>query len=171
MPGADDLVVALVEVDSTVLEKLISSAISDACANEVTAPVTSKDEWSLERVVWLRRFHEERRSGLDGPLGEATWAVTIGSRVVGSARLKRTDVPDVLETGLWLTSSARGHGIGRTAMGQVVSEAKSVGARAVHATTTDTNAAALTVLRRVGFTISTMDESPTVHASFTLGGS
>ncbi|MHB8449967.1 MAG: GNAT family N-acetyltransferase, partial [Mycobacteriales bacterium] len=100
---------------------------------------------------WLRAFHRDRRSGLDGPASEATWAVLLDERVVGSVRLKRTDEQGVLEAGAWLVRGARGRGVGTAALAAVLRQASVVGATAVRADTTAYNTAALGALRRLGF--------------------
>ena len=87
--------------------------------DEVTPPMAGS-HWGPERIEWLRRLHRDRRLGLDGPLGEATWAVALDGEVVGGVRLKRMAEPDVLETGIWLTRSARGKGVGRKAIADVL---------------------------------------------------
>jgi RimJ/RimL family protein N-acetyltransferase len=143
--------VALVPVDEPVLARLVGAAVADATPDEVTPPVASGNRWTPERIEWLRRFHRDRRMGLDGPLGEASWAVTAGGDVVGAVRLKRMAEPDVLETGIWLTRSARGKGVGRKAIADVLERARAHGARAVRADTSPENAAALHVLQRLGF--------------------
>ena len=63
---------ALVAVDETVLHELVRTAVTDAAPDEVTPPLTPGPTWSPERIDWLRRYHRDRRAGLDGPLGEAT---------------------------------------------------------------------------------------------------
>ena len=148
---ARSLRVALVAVDEAVLARLVGAALADANPDEVTPPLTSTDRWGPERIEWLRRFHRDRRIGLDGPLGEASWAVTAGPDVVGAVRLKRTAAPAVLETGIWLTRSARGRGVGRRAMTAVLDEARHHGAREVRADTSPENSAALAVLEALGF--------------------
>ena len=148
---ARSLRVALVAVDEAVLARLVGAALVDATPDEVTPPLTSGDRWGPERIEWLRRFHRDRRIGLDGPLGEASWAVTAGAHVVGAVRLKRTADPAVLETGIWLTRSARGRGVGRRAMTAVLDEARDHGAREVRADTSPENTAALAVLEALGF--------------------
>ena len=97
----------LVAVDEGVLEALVDAATSES-ANEVTPPLTPGGTWTPERVEWLRRLHRDCRAGLDGPAGQATWAVTEGGHVVGAVRLGRTDEDGVLETGIWLTRGTRG---------------------------------------------------------------
>ncbi len=146
--------VQLVAVDEQVLDQLVDAALAGAEPDEVTAPVPGGPGWSPERVEWLRRFHRDRRSGLGGPPGEATWAVVAGGRVVGAVRLGRTADPDVLETGIWLTRGARGAGVGSRAVGAVLARAADSGARAVRADTGTANGPALALLRRSGFQLS-----------------
>ena len=142
--------VELLPIDEDVLDRLVDAARSDAAPDEVTPPMAG-DHWGPERIAWLRTFHRDRRAGLDGPLGEATWAVSLDGAVVGAVRLKRTDDPTVLETGIWLTRSARGHGTGRLAVAAALQRAGELGAREVRADTGPDNAAALYVLQRLGF--------------------
>jgi RimJ/RimL family protein N-acetyltransferase len=142
--------VELLDVDETVLSRLVGAAVSDAEPDEVTPPMAGP-RWGPERIEWLRRLHRDRRMGLDGPLGEATWAVAVDGDVVGGVRLKRTAEPDVLETGIWLTRSARGKGVARKAIADVLELARAHGARAVRADTSPENASALYVLQRLGF--------------------
>jgi hypothetical protein len=99
--------IELVPVEVDALARLVAAAISDAAPDEVTAPMAG-DHWGPERIEWLNRFHRDRRPGLDGPLGEATWAVSLDGSVVGAVRLERTAERAVLETGIWLTRSAGG---------------------------------------------------------------
>jgi RimJ/RimL family protein N-acetyltransferase len=144
-------VVALQTVHDPTLERMIAAALRDASANEVTPPLTPGEEWTPERVEWMRTSHRERRDGLDGPRAEATWAVLADGEVVGAVRLKRTETPGVVETGIWLTRSSRGRGIGQQAIGAVVAEAAAHGARTLRAQTTRGNVAAQALLRRLGF--------------------
>jgi RimJ/RimL family protein N-acetyltransferase len=142
--------VELLPIDEDVLARLVAVATSDAAPDEVTPPMAG-DRWGPERTDWLRRFHRDRRAGLDGPLGEATWAVSDGGEVVGAVRLKRTPEPGVLETGIWLARSARGRGAGRIVVAAAVERARQLGALEVHADTSRDNIAALSVLRGLGF--------------------
>lgn len=151
MPESARPSVCLIEVDDPTLDGLVAVAVEDASADEVTPPITPGVEWTPGRVEWLRRFHRDRRLGLDGVLGEATWAITEDARVVGSIRLKMTSEPGELEAGTWLSRSARGRGIASQAMSQMLSIAKSAGAHTVRATTTTQNVSALALLRTLGF--------------------
>ena len=92
----------------------------------------------------------------------------IGGRVVGSVRLKRTDEQGMLETGAWLTRPVRGRGVGRAAVAAVLDEAAALGASAVRADTTTTNAAALAVLERLGFSLTSAGDGRSVRALLLL---
>ena len=142
--------VELRPIDEDVLARLVAAATEDAAPDEVTPPMAG-DQWGDERTAWLRRFHRDRRPGLEGPLREAAWAVCLDGSVIGAVRLKRTTDPAVLETGIWLTRSARGSGTGRLAIAAVLDRARELGARHVLADTSRDNAAALYVLQRLGF--------------------
>jgi RimJ/RimL family protein N-acetyltransferase len=148
--GARRPKVALVDVDETVLDRMVRAALSDAAPDEVTAPMAGPG-WGPERIEWLRRLHRDRRAGLDGPLGEATWGIVVDGHVVGAVRLKHLADPDALETGIWLTRSARGRGIARRAIAQVLDLARGHGARELHADTSAANRPAQQLLQRLGF--------------------
>ena len=160
--------VALLPVDEAVLEQLVHAAVTDAAANEVTPPLTSGETWTPERLDWMRALHRAARAGLDGPAGQATWAVAAEGGVVGAVRLKRTDEPGVLETGIWLTRGARGRGLGRRAIAAVVETANAAGAVAVSADTTAGNRAALGLLRSLGFECSVAPDGAAVRARLRL---
>jgi RimJ/RimL family protein N-acetyltransferase len=149
-PAAEPAVVELLPVDESVLTALVAAATSDAAPDEVTPPMAGGG-WSSERIEWLRRFHLDRRPGLDGPLGEATWAVSLDGSVVGAVRLKRTAERAVLEAGIWLTRGVRGQGVGRGAIAAALEQARALGAREVRADTSRENTGALYVLQRLGF--------------------
>ena len=133
------------------LEQPVAAATSDAAADEVTPPLTPGDDWTPERVAWLRAFHVDRRAGLLSTAREATWAVLVDGQVVGGVRLARVAQDDVLEAGVWLTRGARGRGVGRAAVAAVLEQAAALGAGVVQAWTTASNAAALAGLRQLGF--------------------
>jgi len=145
--------VVLAAIDRALLDDLVEVAITRASADEVTPPLTPGPEWSPVRVAWLRSFHRDRRQGLEGPAGEATWAVIVGRHVVGSVRLKRMDEHGVLETGMWLARDARGRGIGTAALAAVLQQASGLGALAVRADTTVDNTGAVGTLRRLAFAL------------------
>jgi RimJ/RimL family protein N-acetyltransferase len=167
--AADGPAVSLLDVDELTLDRFVNAAITDAAANEVTPPVTTGDEWSPARIAWLKDFHRNRRDGLSGPVGEATWAILASDQVVGSVRLKRTAVPEILETGIWLTRRTRGQGVGRLAMAGVLQTAATLGAQGVRAETTTGNRAALRVLRSLGFDLVASKDGAGVAALLMFG--
>ena len=161
--------VALTAVDEVVLEQLVLAATTDAAADEVTPPLTEGPGWTATRVTWLRSFHRGCRASLDGPAREATWAIGVDNQVVGSVRLKHTDEQGILETGLWLTRSARGRGVGHAAMAAVLQQAARAGASGVVAETTIANASALAVLQHLGFDTAPTDDGRGVRAFLAMG--
>jgi RimJ/RimL family protein N-acetyltransferase len=160
--------VRLRPVDDATLSELVRAALEDAAADEVTPPVTPGNSWTPERIGWLRRFHTESRAGLDGPGGQASWAVELDGAVVGAVRLRRV-APGVLETGIWLTRGARGSGVGRRAVAAVLREAAAAGAREVRADTGRDNHPAIGLLRGLGF--ETTRRGDRVVARLAPGGS
>jgi RimJ/RimL family protein N-acetyltransferase len=159
--------VQLVAVDELVLAALVGAATRGAAPDEVTPPLG--DGWTPERSVWLRAYHRDRRAGLDGPRGEATWAVLVDGAPVGGARLRWTDEAGVADTGLWLTRSVRGAGVGRAALAVVLELAAQAGVRRVVAETAAANRGALAVLGHLGFTLGTQVDGR-VRAGVATGG-
>ncbi len=66
--------VSLVDVTEAVLEQLLSVAIQDADADEVTPPLGSAAGWNSERISWFREYHHAaartRRAGAAEKLGD-----------------------------------------------------------------------------------------------------
>lgn len=153
-PLAVSTTVTLVDVDEAVLAQMVDAAVRDAEPDEVTPPIDVGSGWTEARLDWMRDLHRSRRAGLAGPACEATWAVCQDGRVVGAVRLKRTGDSGVLETGIWLTRSARGHGVAVLAIQAVVRKAAEYGAKAVYAETTLGNVRAQGALRKLGFALS-----------------
>ena len=150
------------DVDEAVLAALVGAAATDAAPGEVTPPLGAG--WTPERTAWLWAYHRDRRAGLPGPRGEATWAVVVAGAVVGGARLRWTGEAGVADTGLWLTRSARGHGVGRVALAAVVGFARPAGVRTVVAETSAGNQGALAVLRHLGFSLAAAEADGRVVA-------
>ncbi|SFD77560.1 Protein N-acetyltransferase, RimJ/RimL family [Actinopolyspora alba] len=155
--------VVLLDVDESVLEQLVRAAITDAAADDVTPPLTVGAGWTATRVRWLRCFHRERRTGLSGLAGEATWGVVTDLGLIGSVRLRRID-EDVAEVGVWLTRSARGQGLGTAAMAALLRQASGQNFREIRASTTAGNVSALRVLRRLGFALTHESDGVGVQA-------
>jgi RimJ/RimL family protein N-acetyltransferase len=160
--------VTLVDIDEAVLAEMIEAATRDAAPDEVTPPLDDAGAWTDARLDWMRNLHRDRRAGLDGPAGEATWGICLDWEVVGAIRLKRTGDGTVLETGLWLTRAARGRGVGVAATEAVVAKAAEAGASAVYAETTLANVRAQGLLRRLGFALSRGSNPDEVRALLRL---
>ena len=148
-PSAElSVAVSLVDVGEDVLEHLLSVAIQDADADEVTPPLGSAAGWNSERISWFREYHHAA-SGLDGPARQKSWAISYDGKLAGSIRLRRTG-RGTLETGIWLARGYRGRGIGHEALRQVKAHAAASGATELEAGTTSGNSAALALLRGAG---------------------
>ena len=141
-------IVELVDVSESALEQLLTVAIQDADADEVTPPLGSASGWNSERISWFREYHHAA-VGLDGPAQQKSWAISSDGELAGSIRLKQTGA-DTMETGIWLGRSFRGHGIAREALRLVMERAAASGAAVLAAETTAGNAAALVLLRSAG---------------------
>lgn len=158
----------LLPMDDDALKRLVEVAVADAHPDEVTPPLTPGSAWTPERVSWLCDFHRDRRGGLDGPKGEATWAVLAEGSIIGSVRLKRTAESGVLQTGLWLARATRKRGWGRLALAACLREAVLLGVSAVQADTTADNGGALTILRDLGFDLTRDADGTGVTGSLSL---
>lgn len=104
-------VVQLAGLDDRALEQLVHNALLDTAIGEVMPFTPGTATWTPQRVQEFRSFHEGRRGGFDGPHDEVSFAILVGGNASGVVRLQRV-APNVLEVGMWLTRSARGHGIG-----------------------------------------------------------
>lgn len=137
-------------MDEELLRELVAVAVAQASADEVTAPVTETNAWSPERVEWFESYHRSCRAGLNSGRRELTWGVTYDGAAIGAVRLKRTDDPSILETGIWLARDVRGKALAVPAMQLVLDQARRLGASAVIADTAATNTAARASLERLG---------------------
>lgn len=162
--------VTLAVVDEDVLEELVHAATTGADPDEVTPPLTAGSGWTSERTAWLQAYHRDRRAGLAGACGEATWAVLAAGVVVGGARLRWSDAAGTADTGLWLIRSARGAGVGRAALAMVLERATAARVRTVEAQTANGNRAAIAVLRHLGFTVGESSAAGRVRAVVATGG-
>jgi RimJ/RimL family protein N-acetyltransferase len=142
--------VRLTPVDERTLEPLLSVAVAEAEPGEVMPPVEAPAGWSQARRDAFREFHRANFGGLDGPTRTLMFAILADEDVVGMIRMSRRDEPGTVETGMWLGQSARGQGIGATALRELLTEAEQAGIRVVIAEITPANTAALGVLRRCG---------------------
>ncbi|MBW4718249.1 GNAT family N-acetyltransferase [Saccharothrix obliqua] len=125
-------VIRLRPLDDDGLERLLALASADADPADVMPP-----GWTPDRPDEFRAFYR-------GFLADAH-EIVAGGRTVGMIRLTATG-----ETGMWVARSARGRGVGLTALCRVVQEAPGRGIRTVTAETATANHAARTVLARAG---------------------
>ncbi|WP_461035084.1 GNAT family N-acetyltransferase [Streptomyces mayteni] len=160
--------VALRPMDEENLAALLATAVADAPPEDVMPPVAGPAGWTADRREAFLAWHRARLAGLDGPAGEAAYAVADGGLVVGSVRLARAGGPDVLETGIWLGRSRRGRGIGTAALRLLCAEARRAGGRLLVADTTADNGAAVAILRRLGATLCRHPDGVAVHATLPL---
>lgn len=154
-------------IDDTTLGDLLAIAIAEATPEEVMPPVPGPPGWNDARQAAFLAFHKERRSGLTGPHAEVYFAIVDGSRIVGSARLKRSD-PCTFETGMWLARCARGRGIGSKTLLALRQRAAAEGATRVVARTSRGNTAAIGALRNSGAEIGEPDEHGRICAEIQL---
>lgn len=157
----------LAPVDEQNLESLLSVAVAEAEPDEVMPPVQAPAGWSQARREAFREFHRASYGGLSGSTGNRMYAVLSDAGVLGVIRMARGAEPDTVETGIWLGQSARGQGIAVTALRLLFVEAAQIGARRVIAETTTGNAAALSVLRRIGAVLESTGDG-TVRAEIHL---
>lgn len=154
----------LAPITDEILDQLVVAATTDATADEVTPPLSPGSQWTQERIDWLRNYHRANREDLTGLRRELTWAVMNSGTVCGSVRLKATEDPNIFETGIWLTKTARGHGVGRAALDAVIMNAAELGARELRADTAAGNTGALRLLEKLRFQIRPADSDGRVQA-------
>lgn len=160
--------VELLDVDEATLAALVDAAVRDAAADEVTPRFDDGiSGWSVARTAWLEAFHRDRRDGLEGRLGERTFAVSVAGEIAGSIRLRRTSEQS-LEVGIWLRRDARGSGIGAAALAEALRKARTGGFETITAQTTANNPAAIRLLRSAGFRTSARTDG-TVEGKVHLG--
>ncbi|MCZ7415382.1 MULTISPECIES: GNAT family N-acetyltransferase [unclassified Streptomyces] len=159
--------VILRRLDETLLSALLEAAVADADPVEVMPPVPGPPGWTAERRAAFLRFHRSRSRGLAAAPVETTYAVLVGWRVVGAARLcpespkppeppgpvpepGASGAPGAVEAGVWLGRSARGAGVGRAVLAGLTAEARAAGFAELVAHTTPDNAGARRLLEGCG---------------------
>jgi len=162
--------VRLERIDDVALERLIALATSEASPDEVMPPVEGPPGWTQSRHDAFRAFYRSRRDGLETACREVMLLIVNDDQIVGSVRLATID-PDTFETGMWLTRSTRGRGIGADVLRAVIAEVTTRGARRLIVETTSGNGGALSILKKCGATFRSPDSDGRVHAHFQLGSS
>jgi RimJ/RimL family protein N-acetyltransferase len=136
-------------LDDDALAQLVLNAVPDTAIREVMPLTPGPATWTPQRLREFISFHEGRRGGLHGPIGEISFVVLVDGVASGIVRLQRV-APESLEVGMWLARSVRGRGIGGQVLADVALKAAEFGARTLVANTTTPNRAALAALTRIG---------------------
>lgn len=143
--------VFLADVTENIVDELLTLALNDTDADEVTPPLGTSEGWNTERISWFREHHRAAEAGLDGPAAQKTWALYSHGALAGAVRLRRTGPGSTaLEARIWLARSFRGRGIGHEALRQLKAQAGLAGATVLEAETTAGNAGAMALLRSAG---------------------
>ncbi|WP_234348060.1 GNAT family N-acetyltransferase [Streptomyces specialis] len=159
-------------LDEAGLPALLAAAVADADPLEVMPPVDGPPGWSAARRDAFVAFHRSRALAAE-PV-ETVYAVVVGGRVAGAARLcplpadARTP-PGTVEAGLWLGRSVRGTGVGGAVLRDLTALARASGAACLYASTTTDNAAMRRILDALG--AETAVEEGEVRAWVALGRS
>jgi RimJ/RimL family protein N-acetyltransferase len=159
--------VQLGDLDDDALKQLVLAAVPATDVEEVMPLTAGPASWTPQRLREFVAFHHGRRGGLDGPVGEVSWVILVDEMASGIVRLQRVE-SDSLEVGMWLTRSARGHGIGGRALALAAHMATELGASRLVAETTASNRAALAALIRIGADIHAPSPDGGVHAEVDL---
>lgn len=162
--GAGPVVTRLAPMTPDLIERLLAVALREADPIEVMPPVPGEAGWTEAAVEGFRAFH---RQHLDGALGTEMFVVRSRGEVVGMIRLAHCG-QGAAETGMWLGRSARGRGLARVALRELLAVAAEQGVRTVYADTTADNLAAQAVLRSCGATLTPRGDK--VYAEFTVPG-
>lgn len=141
--------VTLRPLDEKLLRDLLEAAAADAGPLEVMPPVAGPAGWTDERREAFLRFHRSRSLSVE-PV-ESTYAIVVGEKVVGAARLfPLTDARHAVEAGVWIGRSYRGGGVGRAVIRRLLDLARAGGAERLFASTTAGNTAARRLLAELG---------------------
>ncbi|WP_326598500.1 GNAT family N-acetyltransferase [Streptomyces sp. NBC_01803] len=176
MAGMNGQDVRLRPLDEAGLPALLAAAVADADPLEVMPPVAGPAGWTERRRAAFLAFHRSRALAAE-PV-ETVYAIVVGGRVAGAARLcpppaagpRAGDGPaGTLEAGLWIGHSRRGMGVGGAVLRDLVALARASGAACLYAETTPGNMAMRRVLASLG--ARTAEEDGEVRAWVELGRS
>jgi len=153
--------VTLHRLDRALLVDLLRAAVEDADPGEVMPPVDGPAGWTTERRAAFVRFHES--GSLAAEPVEATYAVMVGTRVVGAARLRPLPEPaGAVEAGMWIGRSHRGAGVGGAALGRLLARARAEGFGVLFVSTQPENTAVHHLIAGLGADLA--DDGATVTA-------
>jgi RimJ/RimL family protein N-acetyltransferase len=145
-------------LDADGIERLLVVAVAEATEENVMPPVDEPPGWSPTRQDAFRQFYRLHHQDM--------YEVLADDRTVGMIRLSPCATEGVAETGMWLGASARGQGIGASALHAGLAEATELGWKSVVADTTPDNTAAIRALVGAGGAI--RYEGDKVLATFVL---
>lgn len=134
--------------------------------DETMPPMVGAPGWTPMRQAAFLGFFEPMLAGFRGPKRTVIYGVWIDGLVAGFIRLSLTDRPGVGETGIWLGRTWRGLGAGEAVLRELLKEAARAGMHTVVADTTADNAAAISLLRKLGATLRQGDK---IYAEISIG--
>ncbi|MFI0485321.1 GNAT family N-acetyltransferase [Actinomadura sp. 9N215] len=141
--------VTLRPLDEDLLKQLLDAAVAGADPSDVMPPVPGPPGWTPERRTAFLQFHRSRTLAAE-PV-EATYAILVGQKVVGAARLYPLPEPQrTAEAGVWIGRTERGHGVGGAVLKQLLALAHADGFESVFVSTTPDNTPVLKLLKRLG---------------------
>lgn len=141
--------VTLQPLDQALLKDLLDAAVEYAEPGEAMPPVEGPAGWTPERKAAFVRFHEAR--SLVAESAEVTFAIVVGMRVVGAARLCPLKEPGrAVEAGMWIGRSHRGVGVGSAVLGHLLDRARADGFDALFVSTKPDNKAVHRLIASLG---------------------
>lgn len=158
--------IQLFRLDRQSLRELLTMAVEETDPDETMPPMVGAPGWTPMRQAAFLGFFEPMLAGFQGPKQTVIYGVKVDGLVAGFIRMKLTDRPGVVETGMWIGRTWRGLGAGTAALTELVKEAARQGMHAVIADTTPENKAALGALRKLGATI---HEGDKIYAEISIG--
>ena len=136
-------------LDEDLLRELLDAAVAGADPREVMPPVAGPAGWTAERRTAFSRFHRSR--SLSAEPVETTYAIVVGEKVVGAARLcPLADAEHAAEAGVWIGRSHRGSGVGGAVLSQLLSHARADGFGSLYVSTTIDNTASRRLIAALG---------------------
>ncbi|MET9699770.1 GNAT family N-acetyltransferase [Streptomyces sp. NPDC006529] len=150
--------VALRQLDPDLLDALLDTAVADADPLEVMPAVPGSTGWTAEARAAFLRFHRTR--SLSAEPVEATFAILVGTDVVGAARLcpvvpapapavagstetagpsGTADPAEAVEAGVWIGRRHRSAGVGGAVLRHLLDRARADGFRTLLISTSRDN--------------------------------
>ncbi|MEU6037713.1 GNAT family N-acetyltransferase [Actinomadura sp. NPDC047616] len=161
--------VTLRRLDEQLLRQLLDAAVADADPLEVMPPVAGPPGWTPERRSAFLRFHRSRTLAV--PPGETTYAIVVGTTVVGAARLCPVeDAKRAAEAGVWIGRSHRGAGVGGAVLKQLLTVARADGLESIFVSTTPDNTAVHRLLTTLGVDLVREDDTVTAWVNLDAVG-